>query len=199
MRKGDISLKILEFIGSLVIGAGDLLVTFLNANYGASFRKLEYELSKRQKERDRKSPQEEIQREAKQKYYNLIYKLKRSGLIKEKTKEGNKFFSLTQKGKIKLSQLKKNSRERLPEIIYQKAKSNKFTIVIFDIPETEKRKRSWLRVALGNLGFKMIQKSVWLGKVKIPKRFLDNLFQFKLVDFVEIFEISKTGSLKQIT
>jgi len=120
-------------------------------------------------------------------------------LIKEKTKEGNKFFSLTQKGKIKLSQLKKNSRERLPEIIYQKAKSNKFTIVIFDIPETEKRKRSWLRVALGNLGFKMIQKSVWLGKVKIPKRFLDNLFQFKLVDFVEIFEISKTGSLKQIT
>jgi len=129
----------------------------------------------------------------------LIYKLKRSGLIKEKTKEGNKFFSLTQKGKIKLSQLKKNSRERLPEIIYQKAKSNKFTIVIFDIPETEKRKRSWLRVALGNLGFKMIQKSVWLGKVKIPKRFLDNLFQFKLVDFVEIFEISKTGSLKQIT
>lgn len=199
MRRGDISLKILEFIGDLVVGTGDLLAAFLSAGYGASYSKIEYELSKKQKERDKKSLQKEIRREVKQKYYNLIYKLKKSGLIEEKTKKEGKFFGLTKKGRNKLLQLRKRNKEKLPETIYLREDSDKFVIVIFDIPETERRKRSWLRAALGSLGFKMVQKSVWVGKVKIPKGFLDDLFQLKLIDFVEIFEISKTGSLKQIT
>jgi hypothetical protein len=44
----------------------------------------------------------------------------------------------------------------------------------------------------------MVQKSVWVGKTKIPQDFLDDLFKLKLVDFVEIFEISRTGSLKHL-
>lgn len=198
MRKGEITFKILKFIGDFMANSSDLLVSFLNAGYGASYTKLEYELSKIQRERDKKSIEKEIQRETKQKYYNLIYKLKKSGLIEEKTKKGDRFFGLTKKGKDKLLQLRKRNKEKFPETIYSKENSDKFVIVIFDIPETERRKRSWLRAVLGNLGFKMVQKSVWIGKVKIPKEFLDDLFQLKLIDFVEIFEINKTGSLKQI-
>ena len=44
----------------------------------------------------------------------------------------------------------------------------------------------------------MIQKSVWIGKVKIPKEFLDDLFKLRLIDYIEIFEISKAGSLKNL-
>jgi len=81
---------------------------------------------------------------------------------------------------------------------YQKERGNKFIIVVFDIPEIQKRKRNWLRAALKNLDFKMVQKSVWFGRVKIPKEFLDHLCEMKLIDYVEIFEISKTGSLERL-
>ena len=72
-------------------------------------------------------------------------------------------------------------------------------IVVFDVPEKERRKRDWLRSVLKRLELKMVQKSVWIGKVKIPKELLDDLFNLKLLDYVEIFEVSKSGSLRQLT
>jgi len=34
--------------------------------------------------------------------------------------------------------------------------------------------------------------------VKIPKDFIDNLAELKLIEYVEIFEISKSGTLKSL-
>ena len=200
MKKGDILLRALETIGDLTVTMVDLFDVFVSAGYGASYGKLQYELSKKQIERERKSFEKRIQRETKQKYYNLIYKLKTSGLIAEKKKDDKKFFILTKKGKKKLFSLREKNQKRLPDISYLRPKeeSNKLVIVIFDIPEQERRKRGWLRAALKNLGLKMVQKSVWIGKVKIPKEFLDDLFKLRLIDYIEIFEISKTGSLKNL-
>jgi len=200
MKKGDILLRVLETIGDLTVSMADLLIVFVSAGYGASYSKLQYELSKRQMERERKSLEKGIQKETKQKYYNLIYKLKTSGLIAEKKKDNKKLFILTKKGKKKLFSLREKNQKRLPDISYLRLKeeSNKLVIVIFDIPEQERRKRGWLRAALKNLGLKMVQKSVWIGKVKIPKEFLDDLFKLRLIDYIEIFEISKTGSLKNL-
>ena len=199
-KKGDILFKILETIGGLTVGMVDLFDVFLSAGYGASYGKLQYELSKKRGERERKSLEREIQKEAKQKYYNLIYKLKTSGLIEENKKDNKKLFILTKKGKEKLFSLKENNKNKLSDISYSRLKegSDKFVIVIFDIPEQERKKRGWLRAVLDNLGLKMVQKSVWVGKVKIPKEFLDDLFKLGLIDFIEIFEISKTGSLKNL-
>ena len=75
---------------------------------------------------------------------------------------------------------------------------DRLIIVIFDIPERERRKRAWLRLALKNIGLKLIQRSVWMGKVQIPKEFLDDIRELHLVNFVEIFEITKSGSLNQV-
>lgn len=194
--KGDITLKILEVIGNTVINATDVLGAISNSGYGASCGKLQREISKRQAERNSKIVENEIKRENRQKYYNLISYLKRSDLIKEDIKSDKKSFSLTQKGKEKLFFLK--NKDRLPEAFYKKETCNKFTIVIFDVPEEKRRKRDWLRFALSNMGFSMVQKSVWMGKVKIPKNFVDDLFKLKLMDCVEIFEISKAGSLEKI-
>jgi len=119
-------------------------------------------------------------------------------LIEEKEKNNKKFFIITKKGKGKLSFLKKQHKESLPEVSYSSEENNKFIIFIFDIPEKEKRKRDWLREVLKKLGLKMIQKSVWIGKTKIPKEFLDDLFKLKIIDYVEIFEITKAGSLKNL-
>lgn len=196
--RGDFILKILETIGDLAISAVDLSDAILSSGYGASFSKLEYEFSKRQKERYTKSIERNFKRQEKQKYYNLVYYLKKSGLIKEGKKDNRKIFILTKKGKEKLFSLRRRKKDELPRFSYQKEKGDKFTIVIFDVPEIKKRKRNWLRAALKNLDFKMIQKSVWLGKVKIPKEFLDHLYKMELIDCVEIFEISKTGSLERL-
>jgi CRISPR/Cas system-associated endoribonuclease Cas2 len=192
--RGEITLKILEFIENLAVGTADLLDAILSAGYGASYSKIQYELSKRQRERYNKEIKREIRRRRRQKYHKIIYKLKRDGLIKEKFGNNKKFLIITKKGRDKLSSLKAKNNRKLPETYYQKEKGDKFVIVIFDIPEAEKRKRAWIRSALRNLELKMAQKSVWIGKVKIPKQFIDDLYKLKLADFVEIFEISKTGS-----
>lgn len=196
--KGDVTFKILDVIGDLTIGIFDAFDAILSSGYGASYGKLQYEISKKQSVRTRESIEREIRKRAKQRYYNLIYKLKRDGLIKEKIKGRKKFLALTRRGKEKLSLLREKGIKKLPGISYPKNEGNKFVIIIFDIPEIEKRKRNWLRAALRNLGLKMAQKSVWIGKVKIPKQFLDDLQKLRLTDFVEIFEISKTGSLEHL-
>jgi hypothetical protein len=198
MRKGGITLKILEAVSDLAINTIDLFEVFLSVGYGASYGKFQYELSKKQRERDQKSIEREMKNKAKQNYYNLIYQLKRGGLIEEKEKNNKKFFIITKKGKGKLSFLKKQHKESLPGVSYSSEENNKFIILIFDIPEKEKRKRDWLREVLKKLGLKMIQKSVWIGKTKIPKEFLDDLFKLKVIDYVEIFEITKAGSLKNL-
>lgn len=196
--KGEKTLKILEAIEEVAMDMGDLLAVFLTAGYGTSYGKLQYELSKRKRNRYLKSREGETEKQFRQKYHDLVYRLKRDGLIEQETKEGRKFFAITKKGQDKLYLLKERAKRKLPEISYQKEGNHKFTLIAFDIPEKEKIKREWLRAVLKNLGLQMIQKSVWAGKVKIPKRFLDDLAHLKLLDFVEIFEISKTGSLKHI-
>ena len=71
-------------------------------------------------------------------------------------------------------------------------------IVSFDVPEKEKRKRGWLRSTLKNLGFRMLQKSVWIGKVKIPEAYLEDLKRLRLLSYIEIFAISKRGTIRHI-
>ena len=196
--KGEISLRILESIKDFTVNTLDLFDIIIGSGYGISLGKIQYELSKRQRKRQSQEFIRGEQKRLKQRYLKMIYSLKQDGLIEEKQKNKRKFWSLTKKGESKLTLLRERNKKRLPEISYQKETSDRAVLVIFDIPETEKRKRDWLRVALDNLGFKMIQKSVWLGKVKIPQEFLDDLREIKLIDFVEIFEISKAGSLQHL-
>ena len=86
----------------------------------------------------------------------------------------------------------------MPETSYQKTDGDKLIIIAFDIPEKLRRKRNWIRKVLVGLDFKMIQKSVWQGTTKIPEDFLQDLNDLKIIDFIEIFQISKKGSLEKI-
>jgi hypothetical protein len=69
--------------------------------------------------------------------------------------------------------------------------------VIFDVPEKESYKRRWLRSVLKNMNFKMLQKSVWVGRTKVPKSLLDDMGALGMLDYVDIFAISKSGTLTQ--
>jgi len=199
--KGETTLKILETVGDLGMAISDVFGAILNSGYGASYNKLNYEISKRQSERSARRFNAEEKRRARAKFNSIIYKLKRDNLIIKDSKANgnNPILKLTLKGKSRLNLLKIRKTDALPALSYEKFTTDKFIIIIFDIPEKIRRKRNWLRSALRNLELKMIQKSVWVGKIKLPKTFLEDLKRLELIDFVEIFEITKTGSLKQIT
>ncbi len=198
MKKGEILLNVLEILEDRVVDSFDLLMAFLNAGHNVTSKNIDYQYSKIKSERSKKDFLKQLTPQSKQKYYNLIYKLKKDHLIEEKIKEDKKLFSLTSLGKSKLKILQAQIKSKIPSTNYKKEVSGKLTIVIFDIPEKEKRKRDWLRSVLKNLGFQMIQKSVWLGKVKIPQQFLEDLNNLQIINYVEIFEITKTGSLKPL-
>lgn len=197
--KGDITLKILEAISDFGGGAIDVFEALMSSGYGASYGKLQYELSKSQRERSQRDFEREERIRLKTNYNKLIYKLKQDGLIQEEKENKKSLFSLTQKGKKILSFLNQKKRESFPPIKYDKHSGERLIIIAFDIPEKEKKRRVWLRAALKALGFQMIQKSFWVGETKIPKTFLDDLYEMKISSLVEILEISKQGTLREMT
>ncbi len=134
-------------------------------------------------------------------YHNLLAQLKRDGLVVVDPARASLPMRLTQKGVLKLSALRKRlGGGPLPRSThYPKEASAMLTIVTFDIPERDRRKRDWLRSALKNLSFRMLQKSVWIGKIKIPDTFLADLRRFGIIDRVEILGITKQGTLKSLS
>lgn len=84
------------------------------------------------------------------------YCLKRKYLKKNSDIKKNKFF-ISKKGE---DQLKKN----YPQYYYKQSDwDKKIRLVIFDIQELNRHKRDYLRRLLKQLGFIMLQKSVWIS------------------------------------
>lgn len=127
----------------------------------------------------------------------LLYQLKKQGFVAKNINNGKTFWEITANGKKHLEKL--INKFNLPRKIYKKEKNNGFTIVIFDIPEKYRRKRDWLRHALITLEFELLQKSVWIGKNKIPKSFLNDLADLNIIDNIHIFSVAKTGTIKNVS
>ena len=193
--KGDSMLKVLEIIADTANGFVDIIDALLSSGYGASYSKLQYEISKR----ENAGIGREQKRLERINYLKIISRLKKDGLLKIKPKGNGKLISLTKLGKLKLDFLKKKKQEELPKFSSPVEKGDHVIIVAFDIPERERKKRDWLRTILEGMGLHMIQKSVWMGKIKLPEEFLNSLHDLNIIHCVEIFEISKTGTLKHIS
>ena len=195
--KGDLTLQLLESVGSAGKEVFELFDTFLAAGYGASLGKIEATRRRRAKERSRASQRAEQEDRARRQYRNLLYRLKQSDFLQTDRRGIAERLTLTLKGKVYLQRLRK--RPALPQPHrYHRQDGNAFIIVVFDVPEKERRKRDWLRSVLKHLGLKMIQKSVWVGKTKIPESFLKDLKELRLLPFVEIFAVTKTGNLRTL-
>lgn len=131
-------------------------------------------------------------------FYSILSRLRKDGLIEREEKERkdrNSIWSITKKGRGKLLLLKEKQLFSHRTAQYLKEEDRKLKIVIFDIPERERCKRNWLNFALKNLGFEMLQKSVFIGENKIPKEFLEGLYEREMFNYVHIFEVTKTGTL----
>ena len=93
----------------------------------------------------------------KKKYFNLFAKLKAKKYISAKSSSEKCRFYLTKKSKNYIA-------TKYPHLYFNKQNwDKKLRLVIFDVQEINRFKRNHLRRLLKQLGFIMLQKSVWLS------------------------------------
>lgn len=132
-----------------------------------------------------------------QAFYSLLNKLKREGLIKREREGKTSFWNITKLGKQKLFKLRKYPKKTLnpSRKNYPKKATHSISIISYDIPEKERRKRDWLRATLFSLGLTKLQNSVWAGAVEVPEALVKDLRAHNMIRFVHIFSVSKEGTI----
>lgn len=196
---GENKLKILEAIEKGFDGAKDFIediAVAMLAPYGTSVSGMEYRISKNRRVQEKRIVDRMNNKINKQRVHEFISRLKKDGIIAQDNRRG--IPQLTMKGIKLLAKLKTRRINSLPKTRYEFTTDDTIKIIAFDVPERERRKRDWLRDVLLNLGFKKIQKSVFVGKAKLPDEFTKDLIKLKLDECVEIFVVSKQGTLRKI-
>lgn len=116
-----------------------------------------------------------------------LSRLKNQGLVDRLGGRKYAKWRLTLKGKNKLGSLKMNliKPDGIPRL------------VMYDVPEKERRKRDLLRLELVACNYQQLQRSVWLGYSPLPEKFIQSLRDLGLKNKVHIVSINKTGTLSE--
>ena len=185
--RGELIYKILDFLEDRSMDQIDFVQAFLTAGYGASFRKIENEIRIIDKDRENYK----YNRERKRQLQKYVSKLKSQGLIAENS---DREIALSPVGIKRLDFFK--NKEILSKDAYEKQNGDKLIIVSYDIPTAFNRERDSIREILKILGFTMIHKSVWVGKVRLPEKFIQGMEKLHILRYIEILEITKQGTIK---
>lgn len=138
----------------------------------------------------------ELRRLEEKRFYTLLAKLRKEGIIKKQGIGVRAICNLTNNGLKKLLNYAEQKHFiNLPKRKYAVKKIADRTLVIFDIPESLKYYRNWIRHQLIAIGFSMLQKSVWIGDYQIPSDFIYDLKELNLLQYIHIFVVAKSGSL----
>lgn len=69
-------------------------------------------------------------------------------------------------------------------------------LLMFDVPESKRVERNWLRWHLKEFQYHMIQQSVWVGPSPLPKKFVAHLKEIKLTSCIKTFKLAKPYQIK---
>jgi DNA-binding transcriptional regulator PaaX len=119
----------------------------------------------------------------------IVHRLEKEGYL-ERELDG---WILTASGK-KYMKRKEDSLKQF-SFAFQKD-APKDLVVMFDIPETKKAEREWLRWHLKQNGYLMIQRSVWVGPSPLPKKFLEYIKEIDLKACIKTFKLAKPYTKK---
>ena len=191
MQKGKFALKVLEVLGASALNTAELIEVILASPYGASVSRFEAERRKIENRRSASRKERHL--------YDLLYRLQKDGFIDKKMPGRKNAWRPTPKGIQEIKKLRAYFLSRPVRKDYEKTADQELKIIAFDIPEKYKKKRWWLRETLKSLGFTMLQKSVWIGKHKLPKEFIEDAHAFGILSYVEILAVTKTGSVREVT
>ena len=153
--------------GSLVVELGHM-TTALATHYGSAYRRGGHEYVT------------ELKKFSNQKIaYQTLQQLKRSRYVTAR-KMGNKLIlELTDKGRFACLVQKMRSAPKHTQ--------NSYTMVIFDIPETERASRLQLRTLLKQSDFVMLQHSVWISNRDSYKAVADFIRYLRLERWVNVY------------
>ena len=187
-RYGEIAMAILEEIGDLALRSADGMVAMMTI--GASSH-IYAELNRRVEDIWREQDLRYDARYRRKILHQTVNRLKRGGMIISHPRAG---FLLTSAGRKVLtrgfSAGSLSLRENYPSLA-----TDRVVIVIFDIPDADRRKRDWFRRVLENMGFSLLQKSVWPGKRAISEELMHDLDAFSLLPYIHFFVVEQEGTL----
>lgn len=120
---------------------------------------------------------------------NYYRYLKRKKLIQE-IKFGDRLaYAVTDKGRFKILCAQFKSLPKHPEGIS--------TIIIYDIPESQRRARQLFRRFLRENKFTLCQKSVWITDIDVVSPLSEFIRIHKLSPYIQIFNAKKVNILRQ--
>lgn len=161
-----------ELLEHLVLCGGRLFISGLflprGVSMGASIKQLERIIV---------SCTHDFSRRSHNTISTTLNRMKQQGLVARDGVKKNTIWCITKKGRKRFGSFNLE----LPKDDGQKR------LVVFDIPEKERRKRGWLRVQLRVYGFKPLQKSVWLGTRPFSVKFLKEANDLGISDYIHIF------------
>lgn len=125
--------------------------------------------------------EQRIARYKKQQVQIALSRLQKSGILEK----NNDNWNITDQGRILWARTQQFT--LIPSPFKKGALAQ--TIIAFDIPETKRRERTWLRSQLKAFGYVMLQKSLWRGPSPLPKEFKERLKVLKIETGVKTFTI----------
>lgn len=184
--RGSKTLNLLSFLAEVVGG----VVDFERAIHAAGYN-FEPEIIRNYLARERKQYSKKHRKSYKEfcSAKILIRRLERDGIISVDKKKNIK---ITKSG---LKKYKNSLLYPASPLSYVAQDSSRVVIVAFDVPEKQRNKRDFIRRAFQSIGFKLIQRSVLFGYKKIPEDLLKDLEVIGALVYVQIFEVSKEGTL----
>ncbi|KKQ55085.1 MAG: hypothetical protein US74_C0042G0006 [Parcubacteria group bacterium GW2011_GWA2_38_13] len=100
-------------------------------------------------------------RKKRSKFNNVFFYLKKNGFLKTRQINNKTCYFLTPKGDIRSFRVKASliKKKKLPQ--------RQSVLVFFDIPEKLRSTRGIFRILLKDLGFEMLQKSIWISSYDV--------------------------------
>lgn len=124
-----------------------------------------------------------------------LYELKRQKYIEfVEEKEGEEFYRITEKGKMKL---RKFSFDNLG-VPKPKNWDGKWRLIVFDIPHSKKQARDALREKLIDLDCYQLQKSVWVHPFPCQEEIFYVANVFEVSNFIEVFTVEDFNDSKAL-
>ncbi|NQU83006.1 MAG: CRISPR-associated endonuclease Cas2 [Parcubacteria group bacterium] len=121
----------------------------------------------------------------KKQFAQFINYLKKNGYIKIEALKEKQGILLTKKGE------QKALKADLVFTDQKKRKDKKWIMVMYDIPEKKKKQRTRLRQILQLLGYKCLQKSIWVCPYDVFKKTERMISSYSLDPYVRIFLIEE--------
>lgn len=118
-----------------------------------------------------------------------LSRLRREGLVERLGTGRRSKWRLTAEGKKSILKQPRHAQ------LSQPRKDGIMRLVIFDIPERDRRKRDMVRAELIFCKFRQLQKSVWIGEYPLPEDFVSLLDNLRLTRNVHIFSVREEGTL----